>query len=88
MAADPHRTYEPHDRLTRLCAAMTEALDAHPEMGDDVKCVVFLNDPKRGGLQLHGYESDTEAMADLFVHLQAIFRANGSDLAFVPMGRG
>lgn len=78
---------EPHDRLTRLCAAMTDALDAHPERGDE-RCIVFLQDAERGGLQLHGYEDDTEAMADLFMHLRAIFRASGKDLMFVPLGQG
>lgn len=77
--ADERRTYEPHDRLTRLCAAMTDALDAHPERGDE-KCIVFLQDSERGGIQLHGYQDDTDAMVDLFLHLRAIFRANGKDL--------
>lgn len=70
---------EPHDRLTRLCAAMTDALDAHPERGDE-KCIVFLQNTDRGGIQLHGYDDDTEAMTDLLMHLRAIFKANGKDL--------
>jgi hypothetical protein len=70
---------EPHDRLTRLCAAMTDALDAHPERGDE-KCIVFLQDTERGGLVLHGYDDDTEAMVDLFMHMRAIFKANGKTL--------
>jgi hypothetical protein len=80
------RTVEPHDRLTRLCAAMTDALDAHPERGDE-KCIVFLDSKTdmRGGLQLHGYDDDMEAMTDLFMHLRAIFRANGRDLMFAPL---
>ncbi len=88
--SDEKRTYEPHDRLTRLCAAMTDALDAHPERGDE-RCIVFLQseDDQRGGLQLHGYEDDTEAIADLFVHLRAIFRGQGKELLFAPiMGSG
>lgn len=83
------RSEEPHDRLTRLCAAMTHALDDQPETGEDVKCIVFLQDGKRGGLHLHGYEDDTEAIADLFIHLKALFEANGKTLMFAPMpGRG
>lgn len=76
------RSEEPTDRLTRLCAAMTDALDAHPERGDE-KCIVFLQDDEHGGLQLHGYDDDTDAMVDLFMHLKAIFRANGKDIDFV-----
>jgi hypothetical protein len=83
-----HRNTEPTDRLTRLCAAMTDALDAHPERGEE-KCIVFLQDGKIGGLQMHGYDDDKEAVADLFIHLRAIFRANGQDLAFAPWpGKG
>lgn len=81
----PTRTEgEPHDRLTRLCAAMTDTLEAHPERGDE-KCIVFLQDSERGGFQLHGYEDDTEAIADLFLHLKALFEANGRTLMFAPM---
>lgn len=79
------RSEEAHDRLTRLCAAMTETLDAHPESDDSVKCVVFLDDGDRGGLQMHGYEDDADAITDVLVHIRAIFRANGSDLQFLPL---
>jgi hypothetical protein len=85
MSDDVTRTEgDPHDRLTRLCAAMTDALDAHPERGDE-RCAIFLQDDERGGLVLHGYDDDSEALTDLFLHLRAIFRANGGDLAFLPM---
>jgi hypothetical protein len=84
--SDEKRTVgEPHDRLTRLCAAMTDALDAHPERGPE-KCIVFLQDEERGGLVLHGYEDDSEAIADLLLHLRAIFRANGKQLLLAPLG--
>lgn len=80
------RTSEPSDRLTRLCLAMTDALDAHPEMSNDVKCIVFLQDGNMGGLQLHGYEDDEEAIVDLFIHLRAIFESKGKTLMFAPLG--
>jgi hypothetical protein len=35
---------------------------------------VFLDDGRCGGIQLHGYDEDAEAIADLLVHLRAIFR--------------
>lgn len=86
--SDPIRSDEPHDRLTRLCAAMTDALDAHPERGDE-KCVVFLQSEadQRGGLQLHGYDDDTEAIVDLFMHLRAIFASNGQELVLAGLGK-
>ena len=86
MNQEPRRSDEPQERLTRLCAAMTDALDAHPECGD-AKCIVFLESESegRGGIQLHGYEDDSEAMQDLFWHVKAIFRSQGKDLHFAPM---
>jgi hypothetical protein len=84
---DLTRGDEPNDRLTRLCAAMTAALDAHPERGEE-KCVVFLQDAERGGLQLHGYEDDTEAIVDLLTHLKAIFESNGLEFRIIPMAHG
>jgi hypothetical protein len=78
---------EPHDRLTSLCAVMTDALDAQEDV-EHVKAIVMLDDGERGGIQLHGYESDVDAMTDLFLHLQAIFEANGKKLMFAPLGQG
>lgn len=83
---DVRRTEEPHDRLTELCAVMTDALDRALEPGEAPKCIVFLDDGDRGGLQLHGYDDDTDAIVDLLVHLRAIFRANGKELLIAPLG--
>jgi hypothetical protein len=82
------RSEQPHDRLTELCAVMTTALEGDPLYGEGVKCIVFLQDGKRGGLQMHGYDDDAEAIADLFMHLKAIFEANGKTLLFAPLGQG
>lgn len=59
---------------------MTDALEAHPEYQEGDKAVLMLDDGHHGGIVLHGYESDTDAMVDMLVHLRAIFRANGKDL--------
>lgn len=86
--SDPIRTEgEPHDRLTRLCDAMTRTLEAHPEYQEGDKCVVFLDSDvdRAGGLVMHGYDSDSEALADLFMHLRPIFEVNGRHLLFVPL---
>ena len=72
---------EPTDRLTRLCAEMTEPCD-RPENAD-VKAIVFLSDEHRGGIQMHGYDDQTQGMVDLFLHLQVMFRSVGKDLQFV-----
>jgi len=71
----------PVDRLTELCAEMTTPLDKSEN--DDVKAIVFLNDGERGGIQLHGYDSQAEAMAELFLHMKAVFQSMGKDLSFI-----
>ncbi len=73
----------PPNRLGRIGDAMTKTFDAHPELRGDDKCIVFLDANDQGGIVMSGWDDDTEAMAALFVHLQAIFRANGRDLQFV-----
>jgi hypothetical protein len=72
---------EPFDRLTHLSVEMTMPLET-PE-NTDVRAIVFLSDEHRSGIQLHGYDDPTEAMAELFVHMKAIFQSMGKDLDFV-----
>jgi hypothetical protein len=88
LAEEPFRSEEPVDRLTTLCDAMTTALKVQEGFSEDVKAVVMLQDDKRGGIQLFNYEDETEAMVDLFMHLRAIFRAQGKDLMFAPINQG
>lgn len=84
-----HRTDEPTDRLTRMCDAMTDALEAHPEFRGDERCIVFLLDGEEGGIEWFGYEDHGEVVADLLAHLKALLEVNGQTLQFVPMpGRG
>jgi len=87
VSEKPTRTEgEPHDRLTRICDAMTDTFVAHAEHHDGDKCVIFLDGEQRGGLVMHGYDNDAEALANVFMHLRAVFRANGKDLLFAPLG--
>jgi len=85
--SDERRTVgEPHNRLTRLCAAMIDTLDANSEYKpDEDKCIIFLHDDGDGGLVLHGYDNDVDAIADIFIHLKSIFKVNGKDLILVPL---
>ncbi|MFL5861168.1 MAG: hypothetical protein ACJ780_10345 [Solirubrobacteraceae bacterium] len=84
--SDARRSEEPRDRLTRLCDAMAEALEAHPEYDQGDQCIIFLDSEveQRGGMVVHGYDDDTDALAAIFMHLRAIFRANGQDIVFSP----
>jgi len=74
--------------MTRLCAVMTDALVADPEYDDDVHVIVFIQGGGRGGIQLHNYDDDTEAIAQLVIHLKALFEANGKTLVVAPLGQG
>jgi hypothetical protein len=81
MSDEVTTSSEPMDRLTRLCAEMTTVLN-EPENAD-VKAIVFLEDGEKGGIQTHNYEDTTDALADLFIHMQAMFKAEGKDLQFI-----
>jgi hypothetical protein len=88
---------QPFDRLTGLCARMTHALaeavdmerlayQNEPERNtSDVKTIVFIEDDKSAGIQTFGYTDSIEAMASLFVHMKAIFEAQGKHLDFVSV---
>jgi len=73
----------PKDRLTRICDSMTRQFDMHPEHQKGDRCMVFLDDGKMGGIVLHGYENEKEATIALFLHLQAMFAAQGMQIDFV-----
>jgi len=82
--SDAHRSFEPHSWLTHLGDLMLTALDSQPD-GESVKAIVMLDTGEEGGIAIHGYDSDHEAITDLFVHLAAIFAANGQTLMLIPM---
>lgn len=84
--ADEKMSDRPHDRLTRIGDRLTDLFDADPEYQEGDKLIVFLDDGKRGGIAIHGYEDSTAAMVDLLLHLRAIFNANGKDLDLAFIG--
>ena len=55
--------------------------DSEYRQGDRV--IVTVLDDKGGGIGLFDFESDADAMVDLFMMLRAIARANGKDLEYV-----
>lgn len=76
-------TEEPHDRLTRLCAQMTEVLNT-PDNAD-VQAGVFLSAGDTAGLVFHGFTDSIEGVAAVFLHLQAVFEANGKRMDFMSL---
>ena len=83
--AEEQLTTEPVDRMTRICDAMTKTFDAHSEVEDSDRCILFIENDERGGIVLHGYEDQYEAIIALLIHLRAIFRANGQELQLIPI---
>jgi hypothetical protein len=45
----------------------------------EVRGIVFLSDADRSGIQMFGYDSSAEGMADLLVHMKAVFQSMGKD---------
>jgi len=88
----PKRTVgEPHSRLTRMSNRMMEAMDNDPEFQEGDKAIIFLHSETRSGIGIHGYgggNPDMEAIADLFVHLKALFEVNGKTLTIIPLNEG
>lgn len=81
----------PHDRLTRISARMMEAMDADPEFQEGDRAIIFLNNGDWGGIGIHRFEGETpdlDALAELFIHLKAVFRANGKDLQIHALRQG
>lgn len=82
--ADTKRSYEPHDRLTHLANEMLEVLKEKD--AKDVRAIVMLNTDERGGIGLGNYEDEEAgAIADMFIHLKALFEAQGKTLMIAPL---
>jgi len=86
----PVVTEYPHDRLSRLAAAMTGALDRVPGTGD-VRAVVMLDGGEDGCVHPHNYpEPEGARNALLFlnvtVHLMAMGRALGVEVDVIVNG--
>ena len=83
-------TRKPQDRLTRIADEMTHRFDMHREHLEGDKCIVFLSDPDRAGICIHGYEGTPdegmqEAIVDLFLHLKKMMNSIGKDIDFVAI---
>lgn len=78
---------EPVDRLTRLCAAMTEAMEAHAEYRDGDRVVILLTgvDDEHGGMVAAGYDDNATMVADLLAHTQAVAMAVGLGMDVLTM---
>lgn len=86
MPTDPPRAHTtPTDRLTRICDQMTTTFDLHPETQTGDRCMVFLDSDvdRMGGLVLHGYEDQRDALVNLLMHIRAMFRSMGKELDFM-----
>ena len=85
--SDEKKTKEPHDRLTRMCDRVSDQFENDPEWQEGDNLIIFIDSTveRRGGFVISGWESESEAIMHIFMHLRALFRANGGDLQMLPM---
>lgn len=83
--ANERRSDEPRDRKTRIANRVSDLIEHDPEYIDGDRAIVTILDGEGGGIGLFGFESDTDAMVDLFIMLRSIARANGKDLEYVAI---
>jgi hypothetical protein len=76
----------PHNRQTRLADAALDVLREHPDYGGE-KLIVFLDGNEHGAIGMSGYDDDVEAIVNLFMHLRAIFAAQGKELTLMGLGK-
>ena len=72
---------EPFDPMTRLAAEML----VPAEQTDNVKAIVFLENPDVAGIAMSGYDDPNDAVVALIIHLKAIFASQGRQLDFVTL---
>jgi hypothetical protein len=84
-------TSYPHDRLSRLAAAMTDALDKVPGTGD-VRAVVLLDDGEGGCEHAHNYPKPVDRpngplFVDTAAHLFEMGKALGVKVEVLINGK-
>ena len=87
MAKDVTRTEgEPHDRLTRICDAMSGTLEHHAEHREgDVAIILVDSMPeRRGGMVMVGYSDPRQALARVLDLAEALAKAHDIPLAIIP----
>lgn len=79
---------EPTDRQSRIADRMFNVHDLDHEHREGDRCIIFMDDDKRGVIAIHGYEDTSHAMSHLLAHLQAVFKANDKKLDIMFMDEG
>lgn len=91
MTDGPVLTSYPHDRLSRLAALMTGALDRAPGAGG-VRAIVMLDDGEGGCVHPHNYPDDegrrnAELFVDTACHLTEMGKALGVTVEVLINGK-
>jgi len=81
----PTRSDKPHDRITHVCDMLISKFANDPRITPEDRLIVFISDGDNGGMAMHGYEDDAEAVGDIFIHLKALLAVNGQKLAVFPI---
>ena len=75
---DIHQAPIPFDRLTELANEMQEL--AQTAENADVKGIICLSTEDQGGIVMFGFEDTSEGIAQLLMHVKAVFQSEGKDL--------
>ena len=73
---------QPHDRMTALCAEMTDTLEKRDD-SENIRSIVLLQEGENGGIQLGNYESIDQAIDDLTLHLKVLLKGEGKTLGSI-----
>ena len=77
---------EPHNPLTELCDQMLDVI--HTPEHQHLKAVVMLaDDSNEGGMGLHGYDDEVDAVTDILVHAKALIESSGTGARIVVINR-
>lgn len=84
---DVQESEEPTTRLARIADQMTDLAGGHAEATADDRWLVLGNDGEVGTVHSANYEGKEEILAALLTHVEAMFNANGIEIAIVPGAR-
>jgi hypothetical protein len=77
----------PHNELTELCDRMLDVV--HTPERRHLQAVVMLQDQESndGGMGLHGYDDEADAVTDILYHVKALLEAIGNGTRLVVINQ-
>jgi hypothetical protein len=78
---DLHKAPIPFDRLTELANEMQEL--AQTAENSDVRGIICLSTEDQGGIVMFGFDDASEAIAQLLLHVKAIFQSEDKEFGIM-----